>query len=70
MQGLVVSARAWCWVSKHRSQWQGWSDNMLVPAAGSWAQHRPSSEESPRNWPRTPDAGEMSRARGGEHHRL
>lgn len=32
MQGLAVSARAWCWVSKHWSQWQGWSDNTLVPS--------------------------------------
>ena len=51
MQGLAVSARVWCWVSKRRSQWQDWSDCTLVPAAGSWAQHQPAQKRVPETGP-------------------
>lgn len=54
MQGLAVSARVWCWVSKRLSQWQGWSDCTLVPAAGSWAQHQPAQKRIPETRPPHP----------------
>lgn len=45
-QGVVLGFQA-------LSQWQGWSDCTVVPAAGSWAQHQPAQKRVP-NRPHTP----------------